>query len=320
MVPGRNLGSPGALLPLHNEQGSLPTLVKEIREAMVSEPRWELLLIDDGSTDRTAEIATELAARDARVRVISLARRYGQSTAMQAGFDHARGDVVVTLDGDLQNDPRDVPRLIAALEQGHDLVVGYRVQRKDKLLLRRVPSVVANWLIQRLTGVPVRDNGCSLKAYRRDLLERVRLYSDMHRFIPALATGVAGARVTEVPVTHRPRTSGTSKYGVSRVFRVLADLMTIKMIGSFRDRPLALFSALAAWASLGAVASAAAVIVAWESFSARKAAAFVLPGVAVLWFSLAGFLLLLGLIAEVILRKHVTGSAARRIVLREIAR
>jgi glycosyltransferase involved in cell wall biosynthesis len=244
------------IVPLLDEEASVEALAREVKASLGEGGSWELLLVDDGSTDRTAEIAARLADEDARVRLVRLARRYGQSTAMQAGFDHASGAVMVTLDGDGQNDPRDIPRLLERLGDGYDLVVGYRVRRRDRLV-RTIPSRIANRLIRAITGVPVRDNGCSLKAYRREVLDRMRLYSDMHRFIPALAVGVAGARLTEVPVSHRPRTAGRSKYGLSRVFRVLADLVTVKMVRSFRDRPLALFSVLAAWASLGGAASTA---------------------------------------------------------------
>jgi glycosyltransferase involved in cell wall biosynthesis len=307
------------VVPLLDEEGSLQALAGEVRASLGEGSDWELILVDDGSTDRTAEIAARLGRDDSRVRLIRLARRYGQSTAMQAGFDHARGAVVVTLDGDGQNDPADIPRLVAALAEGHDLVVGYRERRKDSLV-RTLPSWVANWLIRLITGVAVRDNGCSLKAYRREVLERVRLYSDMHRFIPAIAVGVAGARVTEIPVAHRPRLAGRSKYGLSRVFRVLADLVTVKMVRSFRDRPLALFAVLAAWASLGGIASAGAAVVAYGSFQAYKAGAFVLPGVSLLWFALAGFLLLLGLVAEVVLRARAVGAMGSGAILQEVRR
>jgi glycosyltransferase involved in cell wall biosynthesis len=319
-MPPTSPPSLSLVVPLLDEEGSIEILVGEIRSAVADGPEWELLLVDDCSTDRTAAIASRIAAVDPRVRLVRLAKRYGQSTAMQAGFDRARGDVLVTLDGDLQNDPADIPLLVRKLAEGYDLVVGYRVRRHDEVLLRKLPSWVANWMIRRLTGIPVRDNGCSLKAYRREMLERVRLYSDMHRFIPALAVGIAGARVTEVPVRHRARTTGTSKYGVSRAFRVLADLITVKMIRSFRDRPLALFTTFAAWSGLAGVASTAAVVVAWSSFSARKAAAFVLPGVALLWFALAGFLILLGLIAEVALSERRKGVSQGGSGVREVAR
>jgi glycosyltransferase involved in cell wall biosynthesis len=307
------------IVPLLDEEASVEALAREVKASLGEGGSWELLLVDDGSTDRTAEIAARLADEDARVRLVRLARRYGQSTAMQAGFDHASGAVMVTLDGDGQNDPRDIPRLLERLGDGYDLVVGYRVRRRDRLV-RTIPSRIANRLIRAITGVPVRDNGCSLKAYRREVLDRMRLYSDMHRFIPALAVGVAGARLTEVPVSHRPRTAGRSKYGLSRVFRVLADLVTVKMVRSFRDRPLALFSVLAAWASLGGAASTAAALVAATTFQGRKAAAYVLPGVALLWFALAGFLMLVGLVAEVVLRARAAGAGSSGPILLELRR
>jgi len=296
------------VVPVLDEEGTVDELARQVAEALGSRS-WELILVDDGSTDRTAARAEALAARDPRCRVVRLARRYGQSTAMQAGFDHARGSTIVTMDGDLQNDPADIPHLVAKLDEGFDLVVGYRAHRQDRLVLRRIPSWLANRIIRLITGVPVRDNGCSLKAYRSDVLARVRLYSDMHRFIPALAVGVAGARVTEIPVHHRARVAGNSKYGLARVGRVLLDLLTVKMIHSFRERPLALFSVVAAWSGAAGVASTAAVVLAYTTFHERKAAAFVLPGIALLWFAMSGFLVLLGLVAEVVLRGRDSGTA-----------
>lgn len=306
------------VVPMLNEEGSVEELVRQVAESLGAAGDWELLLVDDGSTDATASIAMALRARDDRVHLIRLARRYGQSTAMQAGFDHARGEVVVTLDGDLQNDPADIPRLVDKLGEGYDLVVGYRMRRKDGLVLRKVPSWVANRIIRWITGVPIRDNGCSLKAYRRSLLDQVRLYSDMHRFIPALSVGIAGARVVEVPVNHRARLAGASKYGLSRIFRVLADLAVIKMIRSFRDRPLYLFAILAGWSWVVGALSAAGAFVAATSFSTSKAAAFVLPGVSLLWFALAGFLVFLGLVAEVGLRSNKVGEGLGRTTMREV--
>ena len=289
------------VVPLLDEEENVEELYRQVRDVLGSDSSWELILVDDGSTDGTPGILTALAERDPRVRALGLARRYGQSTAMQAGFDHARGEVVVTLDGDLQNDPADIPALVAEIREGYDLAVGYRLRRRDPLITRKVPSWIANRIIRWITGVPVRDNGCSLKAYRRELLDNVRLYSDMHRFIPALAVGVTGARVTELPVNHRPRRAGASKYGLSRIFRVTADLAVVKMIRSFRSRPLLLFTTGAFWSALVGIAAAATSVIAWTSFSPRKAVAFVLPGVSLLWFALAGFLLLLGLLGEIIL-------------------
>lgn len=291
------------VVPVYNEEESVRALVEAVRDALGASEDWELILIDDGSRDATADVAAELAAADARVRLLRLARNYGQTQAMQAGFDHARGEVVVSMDGDLQNDPRDIPLLVAKLGEGYDLVAGYRQRRQDAFWTRKVPSFVANRLIGWITGVRIRDNGCSLKAYRRQVLQALSLYSDMHRFLPALAAATAAARVTEVPVRHHPRRFGASKYGLSRILKILGDLLTISMISSFRERPLAMFATGAAGAALLGTLLSVAAAVALVSFQASKANAFVLPAAAVLCFSLAAYLVMLGLIAEVALQR-----------------
>lgn len=292
------------VVPLFNEEASVRPLVDAVTGALREERSWELILVDDGSKDATARIAEAIAHSTPHVRLLRLARNYGQTAAMQAGFDHARGAVVVSMDGDLQNDPRDVRRLIDKLNEGYDLVVGYRERRQDKLLTRKVPSRVANLIVRWITGLAIRDNGCSLKAYRRELLDRMRLYSDMHRFIPAVAAGMAGARIAEVAVRHHPRRYGQSKYGLSRVLKVLADLLVVKMILSFRERPLAMF-AHAAWAAaLCGLAFATAAGISMAFFRPEKANALVLPSAALLWFWLACYLFMLGLLGEVALRKQ----------------
>jgi glycosyltransferase involved in cell wall biosynthesis len=292
------------VVPVMNEEQNVEPLVHAVREALEGAPSWELILVDDGSRDRTRELIVELANGDPRVRLVALARNYGQSTAMQAGFDAARGDVVVTMDGDLQNDPRDIPLLLERLEDGYDLVAGYRIRRQDRLFTRKVPSWIANRIIGWVTGVPIRDNGCSLKAYRRELLTGMRLYSEMHRFIPALAAATSGARIAEVGVRHHARTRGASKYGLSRVFRVLADLLSIKMIRSFRLRPLALFATLAAGSAALGLAAAGASLLAIFTFQPTDARSMVFPGISLLWFELSAFLLMLGLVGEGIIRQH----------------
>jgi glycosyltransferase involved in cell wall biosynthesis len=293
------------VVPLFNEEESLGWLVGAVRAAMVAtHGGWELVLVDDGSNDRTATLGAELAASDPRVRLIRLARNYGQTAAMQAGFDSSRGQVVVSMDGDLQNDPNDIPRLVGKLDEGYDLVAGYRARRKDALFTRRMPSWVANRIIRWITGVAIRDNGCSLKAYRGELLDRLHLYSDMHRFIPAVAAATAGARIAEIPVRHHRRRYGSSKYGLSRILKVLVDLLTVKMIRTFRERPLAMFAIGAAGATAVALAFAVATLVAMGGFTPEKANAMVFPGAAMLWLGLAGYLLMLGLIAEVALREE----------------
>jgi glycosyltransferase involved in cell wall biosynthesis len=291
------------VVPLYNEEDSARPLVEAVRSALPEGVTWELVLVDDGSTDRTAAVVGTLAAEESRLRLLRLARNYGQTQAMQAGFDAARGEIVVSMDGDLQNDPLDIPRLLARLDEGYDMVTGYRARRQDRLVSRKVPSWVANHLIAWLSGVSIRDNGCSLKAYRRELLDHLHLYSDMHRFIPAIAVATAGASIAEIPVRHHPRRYGVSKYGLSRVAKVLADLLTIKMIGSFRERPLAMFAAGAVGAVTISLLCAVSALLAYNQLSIQ-AAAFVVPSIAVLWLGLAGYFVMLGLLAEVAVREH----------------
>jgi glycosyltransferase involved in cell wall biosynthesis len=279
--------------PLYNEEESAGHLIDAIRVALGDEIRWELILVDDGSSDRTAEVV--LSDDDRRVHLFRLARNYGQSTATQAGFDRARGRIVTTLDGDLQNDPRDIPLLMAKLEEGFDLVVGYREARQDRLITRKLPSRLANLLIRTVTGVPIIDNGCSLKAYRRDLLRRLHLYSDMHRFIPALAVGSTGAQIAQIPVRHHPRRYGTSKYGLSRIWKVLADLMTVSMLRWFGERPLRLFG----FGSIAAFFVAVGFLLAQMVTVAEGMAGVVHTGAAVLFAGLSLYLFMIGLIAQV---------------------
>ena len=289
--------------PLFNESQNVRPLVEWILQAL--EPlsgAFEIILVDDGSRDDTWTQVRAVAV-DPRVMGLRLGRNVGQTAAMMAGFDHARGRIVVSLDGDLQNDPRDIPALIAKLEEGYDLVCGWRRQRQDKLFLRKVPSWIANRLIRRLTGVPITDNGCSLKAYRRDLLNRVALYAEQHRFIPALSASV-GARITEMPVRHHARRFGESKYGISRTAKVLIDLLTLKMITSFRSRPLVGF-ALAAMPALGlALLFGGLWLFSLTHFGPNKASALVFPGVGLLSVGVALYLFMLGLVAEVALNSE----------------
>ena len=292
--------------PLFNESQNVRPLVEWILEALASHPvPFEIVLVDDGSKDDTWR-QIELAATDPRIHGLRLARNVGQTAAMMAGFDHARGRVVVSLDGDLQNDPRDIPALVAKLDEGYDLVCGWRQKRQDKLLLRKVPSWVANRMIRRLTGVAITDNGCSLKAYRRELLDRISLYAEQHRFIPALSASV-GARITEMPVRHHPRRFGESKYGISRTVKVLVDLFTLKMITTFRSRPLVGFGLAALPAVLAGIAFLLMWLVAATQFTPVKATAVVFPGAALLCTGVAFYLFMLGLVAEVALSSERGG-------------
>ena len=233
------------VVALYDEGNSVMPLYERITDAIAPMGRsYEILFVNDGSRDDTLEIASGLAMRDPCLQVIDFRANYGQTPAIAAGIDHARGRFIVTMDGDLQNDPADIPMMLAELTEEYDLVVGWRKNRRDKLITRRVPSWIANWLIGKVTGVPIRDNGCTLKAYRASVIKQVPLYSEMHRFIPAMAS-IAGARVREVPVRHHARQFGQSKYGLSRVYKVLLDLLAIKMVTGFAQRPLVWFGVLA---------------------------------------------------------------------------
>ena len=305
--PGPRSPDLSVVAPLFNESENVRPLVDWILQALETYAGiFEVILVDDGSRDDTWT-QIQATAADPRVRGLRLGRNVGQTAAMMAGFDHAQGRVVVSLDGDLQNDPRDIPALIAKLDEGYDLVCGWRQQRQDKLLLRKVPSWVANRLIRRLTGVPITDNGCSLKAYRRDLLNRISLYAEQHRFIPALSASV-GARITEMPVRHHARRFGESKYGLSRTVKVLVDLLTLKMITTFRSRPLVGF-ALAALPAVGiSLVFGALWFFSLTHFGSDKADALVFPGAGLLSIGVAFYLFMLGLVAEVALSSERTGT------------
>jgi glycosyltransferase involved in cell wall biosynthesis len=232
------------VIPVMNEEENVPLLHQAISEVMQAWGRpYEIVIVDDGSTDRTFPLLQEIAQRDPNLRVVKFRRNFGQSAAMGAGFEHARGDVVVTMDGDLQNDPKDIPMVVAELEKGYDVVSGWRKNRKDKLIIRKVPSKIANRLIRKTTQVTLHDTGCSLKAYSRDVVNKISLYGELHRFIPALAR-VEGARIGEVVVNHHERKFGQSKYNLTRTFRVIMDLTTLNLLLKYLTKPLHFFGAL----------------------------------------------------------------------------
>jgi glycosyltransferase involved in cell wall biosynthesis len=230
------------VVPVFNEEENVKPLVSGIVEA-VSElgVPFEVIVIDDGSTDSTSHVLHELTDRVRELVVIVFRRNFGQTLALQAGLDRARGEVIVTMDGDCQNDPRDIERLLDEMSRGADVVSGWRKDRKDTLVMRKIPSWIANRMIRGVTGVTVHDQGCSLKAYRREVVQKLDLYADMHRFITILAMPL-GARISEVVVRHHPRVAGDSKYGISRTFKVIADLFTIQMLTRFRESPLRFFA------------------------------------------------------------------------------
>ena len=249
------------VVPLYNEEESLPYLVEQLTDALrPSAERFELVLVNDGSSDRTADVLEQLSHEVPELVAVLLRKNYGQTAAMAAGFDVAQGDVIVSLDGDLQNDPADIPMLLAKLREGYDLVSGWRHQRQDAALQRKLPSRIANRLIGRVTGVKLHDYGCSLKAYRREVLSDMRLYGELHRFLPALAF-IEGARITEVKVNHRARQYGSSKYGIDRTFRVLMDLLTVWFMKRFLTRPMYVFGFGGLIAMLGSLIASTYLLV-----------------------------------------------------------
>lgn len=289
------------VVPLYNESDNLSALWSELCSHLERmNCAWEVILVDDGSRDATWAKVAVLCAADPRVRGLRLRRNYGQTAALAAGFDLAAGEVVVPLDGDLQNDPADIPLLLATLDEGYDVVSGWRRERRDSWLQRCLPSRLANLLIARVTGLPLHDFGCTLKAYRRGILDEIRLYGDLHRFLPALAH-IAGAKVAEVVVSHRPRRAGTSKYGVGRAFRVVLDLLTIRFLMSYATRPMHLFGGWSMLSfSLGAVSGGATLYMKWgEGLNMNRNPLLLLT--AFLFFSGINFLAL-GLLGELITR------------------
>lgn len=248
------------VIPVYNEHDNIVLLHKRLTDALAgTQHHYEFLFVDDGSNDGTADRLRELAARDARVRVVLFRRNYGQTAALHAGLQMASGEAVVTIDGDLQNDPADIPMMLDKLEEGYDLVHGWRRNRKDAWLNRKLPSMIANWIISRSSGFPIHDLGCTLKAIRREIADDLELYGEMHRFIPILAHA-RGARCAEVVTRHHPRQFGTTKYGIGRTFRVVLDLITVKYMLNYFASPMKLFGALGLWCGLCAGCSGLATI------------------------------------------------------------
>ncbi|MBX7173945.1 MAG: glycosyltransferase family 2 protein [Pyrinomonadaceae bacterium] len=297
-------------LPVLNEEDNLRPMHTKIQEALESLGKTaEVIYVDDGSTDKSLQILKEIASADDRVRVISLRRNYGQTAAMSAGIDAALGEILIPMDADLQNDPKDIARLLEKLDEGYDVVSGWRKNRQDKLISRKLPSWIANSIISKIGGVPLHDYGCSLKAYRREVLKDVKLYGEMHRFIPIYASW-AGARVAEIPVDHHARTMGKSKYGISRTVKVVFDLMTIKFMASYQTKPIYVFGTfgmiafiISILSGLYAVFMKGARVLGFPQFQAD----FVetpLPILCIVMFAISLQFFLMGLLAEMLVRTY----------------
>lgn len=290
-------------LPVLDEEDNLRPMHAKISAALSELGKTaEVIFVDDGSTDRSLAILREIAAEDDRVRIISLRRNYGQTAAMSAGIDAARGEILIPMDADLQNDPKDISRLLDKLNEGYDVVSGWRKNRQDKAISRKLPSKIANRIISWIGGVPLHDYGCSLKAYRRDVIQDVRLYGEMHRFIPIYASW-AGARVTEIPVDHHARTMGKSKYGISRTIKVIFDLMTIKFMAEYHTKPIYVFGTFGMLAFfLAFVATIWAAILKFAygvSFILTP-----LPVIAIVMLAISVQFILMGLLAEMLVRTY----------------
>lgn len=304
-------------LPVFDEEPNLRLLHEKLSEALEKLGRTaEIIYVDDGSRDGSLAILRELALADNRVRVVALRRNYGQTAAMAAGIDAARGRVLIPMDADLQNDPADIVRLLDKLDEGYDVVSGWRKNRQDKLVTRKIPSMLANRLISWIGGVPLHDYGCSLKAYRRESLEDVRLYGEMHRFIPIYASW-AGARVTEIPVEHHARTMGKSKYGLSRTIKVIFDLMTIKFMASYQTKPIYIFGTFGFLSFFVAfVAGVWALIL--KLMHKADLIQTPLPIIAIVLFAVGIQFLLMGLLAEMLVRTYHESQSKRIYAVREM--
>ena len=290
------------VIPLYNEEESVDALHREVTAAAERLGReYELILVDDGSRDGTIEKLRAICERDPRVKVVCFRRNYGQTAALQAGFDQARGNVVITLDGDLQNDPNDFGLLLRYIDEGYDVVCGWRKNRQDKMISRRLPSMAANWLIGRLTGTPIHDNGCTLKAYRLEVVRKASLYAEMHRFLAPMMS-LSGSRTKEVVVNHRARRFGQSKYGISRIWKVFLDLLTVKMLLGFITRPALWFGLLSLPFLIGMLLSFATSAYVHLVWTPHNDYPLVFPTATLLFAFAFAHLIVLGFFAELVVK------------------
>jgi len=305
------------VVPLLDEQDNIVPLYEQIVQGVREPPvQYEIIFVDDGSSDNSFAVLEKLQKTDAKVRVIRFRKNFGQTAALSAGFNHARGKIIVAMDADLQNDPADIPEMIAKLDEGFDVVSGWRKKRHDNTVTRLLPSKIANWLISRITGVKLHDYGCTLKAYRREVLAETKLYGEMHRFIPALASW-SGAEITEMVVNHRPRTAGVAKYGLARTWKVLLDLLTVKFLGSFSTKPIYIFGGLGLLCAAGSIVFGLTVIYQKLSFQTDMSGNPLLILTAVFIIATIQFILM-GLLAELLVRTYHESQNRPTYVIKEI--
>ena len=304
------------VVPLLNEQDNIGPLYEQITGALSGKYKYEIIFIDDGSSDNSLDVLSSIQKEDAGVRIICFRRNFGQTAALSAGFNHARGKIIVAIDADLQNDPADIPKMVEKLDEGYDVVSGWRRKRHDNALTRLLPSKIANWLISRITGVKLHDYGCTLKVYRREVLAEIKLYGEMHRFIPALASWT-GATIAEMVVNHRPRTAGSTKYGLARTWKVILDLITVKFLLSFSTKPIQLFGGWGLISFLLGNLSGLAVI-SMKVFKKTDMTGNPLLYLTILFLVISAQFILMGLLAELLVRTYHESQNRPTYVVREI--
>ena len=305
------------VIPIYNEEGNILPLFNDLQSVLEkSDRKYEVILIDDGSRDKTFENLLKVHKKNKKFKIIKLRRNFGQTQAMKAGFEYASGEIIITMDADLQNDPEDIPKILEKMEEGYDIVSGWRKNRKDKMVTRRVPSIIANKIISGLFGVKLHDFGCTLKAYRKEVIENIELYGEMHRYIPALASWM-GIKVAEIPVNHRQRQSGKAKYGISRTIRVILDIITIKFLLTYSKKPMQIFGLIGVVAAL-----IGAIITIWlivqRVFFDQPLSTRPLFILSISMIFIGAQLITMGLLGEVMMRTYHEGAGKPTYVIKEI--